>query len=800
MPTAWYSRLRILAAQYSFGYAPRATVAQPRNGAIIPLRREHLAHSQSRRDSLHQPPITRFLPPTNLQRTGGRSCTHMNAWSRVSISARMALCVSLAGATGTDGAHTGSLSATCITLRGGGPKRVSHGMSPEDIVSIREIADQEIAPDGNSVAFVVRHLEPGATDYRSTIYLVAVGANRCPRVIAQEANIRNLRWVPNASEVSYLAPRQGVDGIVIRPLREGHAMRQVGPLPPISAFEWSPDGTQIALLATDGVDSLKLRHLQAEGILYSSKNTADDLITQSWLERRVRLIKYSALTHRIDTLWTSPTSRVTLGRGAWSSDSRYIAMTYLASRRAEDANNYDVGMVEAASHRFRNVVSWPGIEDSPVWAATGHGLVFRSQGEVLAKGSWLHFNTLYAYAAENGATAPLGPAGKLSDAHPVGWSLDGTWLIYDRAVRGAGTVSAIARDGAAIRTMSLGTAHLSECSIAPRASRLSCIRQDLTSAPEIAILDLQSHTLATVTDLNPELTGMALGEGNEIRWSNKFGQETNGFLFKPVNFEPGKRYPFLLVLYNFEQKFSAQAQWIPNYPVQSFAAAGFIVLLMNYPEYRPFRWGEDHDLARFNDQDNPVASIEAAVDTLISMGFAEPDRGGIMGWSMGSYWTDLAVTRTKLFQAASGGETGWRFPSTYWLGDEQWRYLQSALMGGPPTGASLWHYLQSAPSLLGPPNHIPTMHEFAASSLYGLEYVLWWEQGASMDLVFYPDEEHVFSAPSHRLSSMRRNLDWFRFWLQGAEDSDPSKLEQYQRWRAMRAQLELGKAPRASLH
>jgi dipeptidyl aminopeptidase/acylaminoacyl peptidase len=722
----------------------------------------------------------------------------MKAWSRVGIFGGMALCVSLAGATGSGGAPTVSLPNTCITPKGGAQKRVSHGMSPEDILSVREIVDQEIAPDGNSVAFVVRHMDHGAADYRSTLYVVKLGANRCPRIIAQEANIENLRWVPNALELSYLASRQGVQRIVIRSLREGHAPRQVWQIPSISAFEWSPDGTQIALLATDHVDSLTLRHLQAEGILYSSQNTADDLINRNWLERRVRLLKYSALNHRIDTLWTAPTSRVTLGRGAWSPDSRYIATTYLASRRAEDANNYDVGMIEAVSHRFRTVVSWSGIEDSPIWAATGHGLVFRSQGDVLAKGSWLHFNTLYAYTAESGATIPLGPAGNLSDAHPVGWSQDGRWLIYDRAVRGAGTVSAISRDGAAIRTIAVGAAHLSECSIAAMASRLSCIRQDLTSAPEIAIVDLKAQTIATLTDLNPELAGMAMGEASELQWSNKYGQETNGFLFKPVHFEPGKRYPFLVVLYNFERKFSAQAQWIPNYPVQSFSAAGFIVLLMNYPEYRPFRWGEDQDLARFNDQDNPVASIEAAVDTLVIMGLAEPGRGGIMGWSMGSYWTDLAVTRTKLFRAASGGETGWRFPSTYWLGDEQWRHLQSALMGGPPTGASLSHYLQSAPSLLRPPSRIPTMHEFAASSLYALEYVLWWEQGAPMDLIFYPDEEHVFNAPSHRLSSMRRNLDWFQFWLLGTEDSDPSKQEQYLRWRAMRAQIEHGEAPRSS--
>ncbi len=29
-------------------------------------------------------------------------------------------------------------------------------------------------------------------------------------------------------------------------------------------------------------------------------------------------------------------------------------------------------------------------------------------------------------------------------------------------------------------------------------------------------------------------------------------------------------------------------------------------------------------------------------------------------------------------------------------------------------------------------------------------------------------------------------VDWFRFWLQGYEDPDPAKAEQYKRWRELR--------------
>lgn len=43
-----------------------------------------------------------------------------------------------------------------------------------------------------------------------------------------------------------------------------------------------------------------------------------------------------------------------------------------------------------------------------------------------------------------------------------------------------------------------------------------------------------------------------------------------------------------------------------------------------------------------------------------------------------------------------------------------------------------------------------------------------------------------FVQSSVRLASQGGSVDWFRFWLQGYEDPDPSKAEQYARWRGLR--------------
>ena len=55
-----------------------------------------------------------------------------------------------------------------------------------------------------------------------------------------------------------------------------------------------------------------------------------------------------------------------------------------------------------------------------------------------------------------------------------------------------------------------------------------------------------------------------------------------------------------------------------------------------------------------------------------------------------------------------------------------------------------------------------------------------------VEMVYMQDGEHVLERPWDRMISQQGTVDWFSFWLNGEEDSDPAKSEQYLRWRALR--------------
>ncbi len=44
----------------------------------------------------------------------------------------------------------------------------------------------------------------------------------------------------------------------------------------------------------------------------------------------------------------------------------------------------------------------------------------------------------------------------------------------------------------------------------------------------------------------------------------------------------------------------------------------------------------------------------------------------------------------------------------------------------------------------------------------------------------------VVEKPWDKMVLQQGNVDWFDFWLNGKEDSDPAKAEQYKRWREFR--------------
>ena len=65
-------------------------------------------------------------------------------------------------------------------------------------------------------------------------------------------------------------------------------------------------------------------------------------------------------------------------------------------------------------------------------------------------------------------------------------------------------------------------------------------------------------------------------------------------------------------------------------------------------------------------------------------------------------------------------------------------------------------------------------------------YAAMLDQGKQVELQYMRTGEHNIRKPLQVLAHQEMIVDWFDFWLNGHEEKDSTKTEQYARWRKLR--------------
>ena len=115
----------------------------------------------------------------------------------------------------------------------------------------------------------------------------------------------------------------------------------------------------------------------------------------------------------------------------------------------------------------------------------------------------------------------------------------------------------------------------------------------------------------------------------------------------------------------------------------------------------------------------------------------------------------------------------------------------AAMYGGPPCGQTFKAWLDFAPPFSAGNIRTPLLMQYHGKVSMAAEfYSALSVQGKPVELVLFPEGEHILKLPLQRIGSMQGSVDWFRFWLQNEENPHPQYPDQYARWRKLRAQHE----------
>jgi dipeptidyl aminopeptidase/acylaminoacyl peptidase len=291
-----------------------------------------------------------------------------------------------------------------------------------------------------------------------------------------------------------------------------------------------------------------------------------------------------------------------------------------------------------------------------------------------------------------------------------------------------------------------------------------------TQPTEIAAFDLKTRTQTVLTDFNEPARKLAYAPVEKIDWKGVIAGPCTGYLFRPIGYEPGRRYPLAILLDDGVLSYGDPPFMIAGglfhlsaHPVQALAASGIAVLYTREPSIL-------RDVVE-TAKEGPVMMdhVESAIAHLDRIGLVDPARVGVSGWSRAGYYTDYIIihARHRLAAALSidGGTDEYNPAGDYHDGsrpftDEELKSIRTPLLAEA-------HGLRS---LIGHGKFIDRLKAL----------------GRQVELLYFPTASHSTERPSDRMSSLGIALDWFRFWLQDYEDPDEAKARQYERWRELR--------------
>lgn len=311
--------------------------------------------------------------------------------------------------------------------------------------------------------------------------------------------------------------------------------------------------------------------------------------------------------------------------------------------------------------------------------------------------------------------------------------------------------------------------------------------QSINERPRLRIHVNGCDCEQTIYDPAPETDRFTLGQAEERSWDDGNGHIWHGVLLKPVGYIPGRRYPLVVQTHGGR----------PNYFLLNgdrLATAGMAARPLANFGFMVLQVADSGDVGDSTEADRYADGYMAGIRLLDNEGLVDPTKVGIVGFSR----TGLGVLRflSKYPQAARAAvvtDAAW-WTYTHDIMGENTDTLSPARVvqaGDPQADFGRW-FAQNPVYNIGARGAAVRFDAVGAA-----RFTQTWEalvairrSGGTADLTWYPRGAHNPFTPEERMHSQGGAVDWFRFWLKGEEDSDPSKAQQYERWRRLRAQRE----------
>jgi dipeptidyl aminopeptidase/acylaminoacyl peptidase len=655
-------------------------------------------------------------------------------------------------------------------------------LTVDDMHKFHDVRDVQISPDGKWVAYTVSSVDVAADKSDTDVWMTSWDGTEQVRLTSSPESENAPRWSPDGRYLGFLSSRPGkAKGTQIWLLNRmgGEAQQFTDFKNKLSTYEWSPDSTRLLLTMTErdpadsddekpapGANAKAPRPIVVDR--YKFKQDIQGYLTQ----KPGRFYLFDMATKNSEALTAEGFE---VASPAWSPDGQWIAFLGKEGKDAERYNTWNLYTMEAhAGAAPRKITNYDGVHATasraqPEWSPDGKRLVYLESGG--AKNSAYNMSRLAVIAVDGGAPKLL--ADKLD--RPVSsprFTPDGSAILFLVSDDRSEYPARISANGGVVERLLPGPGIVSALAQG-KDGRLAVLAANDGSHLEVHAFE--NGSLRALTHQNDALIAeLKLGATEDFSCKAKDGTEVHGLIVKPVDYEAGRKYPTLLRIHGGP---NGQDSHAFNFERQIFAANGYVVVNVNYRGSSGR--GEKYQGAILADWGNKeVIDLQAAMDHVVAIGLADPDRLGVGGWSYGGILTDAIIAKDHRFKAATSG-AGTAFPLALYGVDQYIMQYEEEI--GPPwkVGLDPWIKL-SYPFLHADQITTPTLFlggekDFNVPLLGGEQmYQALRSLGVPTELVVYPGQFHGITRPSYQKDRIERYLAWYAKYLKTAEGSTPT--------------------------
>jgi len=646
------------------------------------------------------------------------------------------------------------------------------GMTLSQIARLETVGQAAISPDGERIAFtlsVPRDLRAEDDGPAWSELHVADGDGNVRPFITGEVNVGSIAWLPDSSAITFLA-RRGDDEqrqLYMIPVAGGEARRLTGLATGVAGYSLSPNGDQVALVATEE-ESSEVRELREKGF--------DQVVfEEDWRPRHLWIQALGDAAGEPEKLPIEGSVQSV----EWSPAGDRLAVVVTPRQLVDDTLMFKTIRIVSLTGEEIGRIDNPGKLGALAWSPDGTRLAFIAtaiqrdprEGRLMVAG------------ADGGEWTHLLPE---LEGHvwQLGWS--GANSIVFVSHEGSQTrIGRIDAEGQEQTTVLAETGFIVD-GMTVSGERMALVASSARHPRELYGFGPDNDEPVRLTRSNPWLDDVELARQEVVTYQARDGLEIEGVLVWPLDYAEGRRYPLILAVHGGPEAHYSNG-WLTSYnlPAQAAAAEGYF---MFYPNYRGSTGrGVEFTLTS---QGRPAREefddLVDGIDHLIERGLVDGDRVGITGGSYGGYATAWGATYYSDRFAAAVMNVGLSdkigmlgtsdIPEELYLVHyltwpwEDWDLYREA--------SPIYHVRNAkTPILILHGDADPRVHPTQSKTLY--RYLVLQENPPPVRLVLYRGEGHGNQRAASRWDYSLRLMRWMDHYLKGDGGDPPDYMLDY---------------------